>query len=267
MKKRSRKFKKKRRGKHNNKKNNKNLRDDLTLLHSNIRGLKSKINSLTTNANVLEANFICLNEHHITGNNIVNIKGYKSFSRNRCNKQMGGVSVSVDPKNEPFTVKIKVGEGDDEFLIVKNDRFDPPINIMSVYGETESRTTKGEIYEKWMRLEAAIHDILSKNEEIIVMGDFNKKVGNDHQGIKGNHPEISVGGHLVRDVVDSGALVLVNNLEKCHGGPYTRFDLILLNTLWTLRLKVWENTKWQESHHKTMNLRLLPQIIIQLSLG
>ena len=92
---------------------------------------------------------------------------------------MGSVSVSVDPINEPFSLKTKSGDNDDEFIIVKNNRFIPPINIISIYGETESRCTKNEIYERWMRIEAAINDIIVKNEEIIVLGDLNKKVGND----------------------------------------------------------------------------------------
>ena len=43
-------------------------------------------------------------------------------------------------------------------------------------------------------------------------------------GVKGNHPEISVGGHLVRDLIASESMILVNGLPLASGGPFTRFD-------------------------------------------
>ena len=55
-------------------------------------------------------------------------------------------------------------------------------------------------------------------------GDFNKKVGNDELGVTGNHPEITFGGELVRELVASEEFILVNNSEVARGGPFTRWD-------------------------------------------
>ena len=64
-----------------------------------------------------------------------------------------------------------------------------------------------------------------RNDHVIICGDLNKLVGNDHLGIPGNHPEVSVGGQLIRDLVKSGDWMLVNSMEeKVVGGPYTRLD-------------------------------------------
>ena len=66
------------------------------LLHSNVRGLKSKLQSLNHVANnVAFADCISLNEHGIRGKNKVKIENYYSFSKNRLNKRMGGVSLSI----------------------------------------------------------------------------------------------------------------------------------------------------------------------------
>ena len=137
---------------------------------------------------------------------------------------MGGVSINVDEKNEAFSVKTKAGQDNDKFIVVKNNRFDPPINVMSIYGETESRSTKADINERWNRVMTVIYEILNKKEDIVVLGDINKKIGNDELGVKGNHPEILVGGHLVRSLISAGTLLIVNNIDKAKGGPFTRFD-------------------------------------------
>lgn len=94
---------------------------------------------------------------------------------------------------------------------------------MTIYGETESRCQKNEIYERWMTIKEVIYDILNDGEDIIIVGDLNKKVGNDKYGVMDNSPVISVGGFLVRDLAKTGSLVLANNLPNCIGGPFTRF--------------------------------------------
>ena len=57
-------------------------------------------------------------------------------------------------------------------------------------------------------------------------GDLNKLVGRGEGGIPGNHPEISLGGRLLRGLLITGDWVLVNGLggEIVEGGPFTRKD-------------------------------------------
>ena len=43
-------------------------------------------------------------------------------------------------------------------------------------------------------------------------------------GVKGNHPEISYGGELIRELVASGQYLIVNNTDVAIGGPFTRLD-------------------------------------------
>ena len=60
-----------------------------------------------------------------------------------------------------------------------------------------------------------------RGEELILVGDLNKAVGNDEFGVEGNHPKISFGGSLVRSLISSGQYILINNTKKCTGGPFT----------------------------------------------
>ena len=39
-----------------------------------------------------------------------------------------------------------------------------------------------------------------------------------------NHPKVSHGGDLVRELIDSENYVLVNASNKTDGGPFTRYE-------------------------------------------
>ena len=78
--------------------------------------------------------------------------------------------------------------------------------------------------DSWTRLRKDLERIRMKREFCLMAGDFNKKVGNDELGVTGNHPEISFGGELVRELVASEEFILVNNSEVARGGPFTRWD-------------------------------------------
>ena len=71
---------------------------------------------------------VLLNEHGVTNKNKVNIDGYVTFSKNRENRIMGGVSISVKRDEAQHVIKVKEGEKDDEFIIVKNEN----INQLSI---------------------------------------------------------------------------------------------------------------------------------------
>ena len=63
--------------------------------------------------------------------------------------------------------------------------------------------------------------IESKYEFCVIFGDLNKHVGNI---IEGNHPKVTFGGQLIRNMLKTDKFVLVNSTDKVVGGPFTRFD-------------------------------------------
>ena len=66
--------------------------------------------------------------------------------------------------------------------------------------------------------------IKSRDEWVVLIGDLNKAVGNGEYGVKGNHEKVSFGGKLIHKLLETKKYILVNNTEKCSGGPFTRFD-------------------------------------------
>ena len=151
----------------------------------------------------------------------IKIPGYEPFARNRAFKSAGGVGTLVDKEQLCFTAKVKEGDFNDEFVITKHSQFKTPINVINWYGEIESRTSNADIYDRWLRLQSEISKIEMKSENLIFVGDMNKHVGGI---IKDNHSDVSYGGKLIREFLDSGKYVLVNALNVTEGGPFTRYD-------------------------------------------
>ena len=217
-----RKGRKPRRGR--GKKTENGCEQSLVIVHSNLRGFTSKKESVKNVADLANADIVTLNETGLRNRNKVNIPGYISFSRNRKEKSMGGVSTSVKLKFKPHTVNIKEGAGEDEYLITRLDHCYPALCIINVYGEQEGRTSREEILDRWIRLRKDLEEIKNRGDMLLVIGDMNKLVGCDELGVVGNHEKFSYGGQLIRELLASGEFVMVNNTELATGGPFTWMD-------------------------------------------
>ena len=142
----------------------------------------------------------------------------------RDSKAMGGVATLIEDGLKSNTVKITEGDMNDEYIITRIDKCLPALNIVNIYGEQEGRKGRGQVLESWTRLRNDLDRIKMKGEFCLIARDFNKKVGNDELGVRGNHPEVTFGGELVRELVASEEFILVNNSEVARGGPFTRID-------------------------------------------
>ena len=71
--------------------------------------------------------------------------------------------------------------------------------------------TKEEILESWSQLRREIKDIEEREEGLVCIGDFNRAVGNDTLGVAENHPQVSFGGELIRELLEDDRYILLNN--------------------------------------------------------
>ena len=191
---------------------------------SNCRGFNSKKESLVEVLKDIDPDLCLLNETGLRGRNKVQLQGYTTFSRNRVEKLMGGISTSIRNKMGPHVVNVGQGAGDDEYLIVRLEQFSPAICVINCYGEQEGRVGNEEVKARWERLLKEMNKIRSRGEECLLIGDLNKLVGCDHLGVKGNNERISYGGQLLRELIATEDYCLVNNLDIATGGPFTRID-------------------------------------------
>ena len=119
------------------------------------------------------------------------------------------------------TTKVGEGANGDEYNIVRLDHTKPPLNVINWYGEQESRTPNEDILQSWCRLRKDLKNIEDRGEATIVIGDMNRALGDGQWGIKGNKSNISFGGKLIRNLLESEEYILLNNLDIIEGGPWT----------------------------------------------
>ena len=132
-----------------------NVKNEFTLLHFNPRGLRSKLTSVNCMLNkIMQQNrniIVSIDEHVIVGKNKINIHNFSSFSKNGTSTKMGGVALCVPNGDVSSYVKFGEGQGKDEYLKVRNNDFNPALNIITYYGEIESRANPVEYEERWNR--------------------------------------------------------------------------------------------------------------------
>ena len=218
-----------RRGRRNSKKHCKNpslINSDgtWTIFHSNIRGFNSKKLSLKNIISKVTPNVITLNEVGLRGSKKCSIQGYDSYTRNRQNQNMGGVVTAISKVESQFCLKVEEGENKDEYIVTQHGQFMKPINIINVYGEQEGRNKNHEIEERWLKICHHLKMIEDRNEEVILLGDMNKLVGNGDYGVSGNNAKVTYGGKLIHKLLSTEKYSLLNNSSKCIGGPFTRVD-------------------------------------------
>ena len=225
--KKRKKIRRSKRRKPNYSKNNEDLMKNdnkWMLFHLNIRGFQSKCVSFDAIMEQLKPNCITLNETCLRNRRKIKISKYKSFTRNRCNgKIMGGISTSVIENEKNYVVQTKEGKDEDEFIVTRHSNFFQPINIINIYGEQEGRETKANVENRWFRILEEIIKIENRNEMCILIGDFNKHIGNGENGVEGNHSKTTFGGELILNFLSDGRYICLNNHKDATGGPFTRY--------------------------------------------
>jgi exonuclease III len=105
-----------------------------------------------------------------------------SRRQNNREKAKGGVATVVSNYLQPHTVRVCEGKEEDEYIITRLDHVVPPINIVNIYGQQESRAGKEQIFNSWVRLGDDLCAILARGEALLILGDMNIAVGSDDRG-------------------------------------------------------------------------------------
>ena len=203
--------------------NNDKEKVDIKIIHSNVDGYTSKKESINEIVEKEKPDIMTLNDTNLKGKLKVKIPNYFSYNKTR-DKNKGGVSTVVANHLKHSTMKVTEGKEDDEYIVTRFENTVPALNIINIYGTQESRTNDGEIERSWLRLMKDVSEIEDRNEALLIIGDMNRKVGNDEYGVKGNKDKISYGGQLIRNMIKERQYVLINNLDLAVGGPWTWVD-------------------------------------------
>ena len=194
----------------------KKIRRELTnfkLLYSNINHLKSKIESLKSILEETKPAIVALVETKLAEEEKVEVEGYEPYPMNR-NKHGGGVLLLVKKELENIVVVVdkqtEVGEG--MWITLSNNRNN--IRIGVVYAPQEKETKVNKLKLMYKSIKEQIKEAKAKRQEVLIVGDFNCKVGTI---VAGNTEEISKGGKLLKELIKNQNLRLLNTSKKCNG--------------------------------------------------
>ena len=146
------------------------------------------------------------------------VSGYTWVGKNRQHKEEGGVgyfiknsiknSCTVESDNNTTTeilwIKLKLKGQENLFIGV-------------LYGKQESKHCRKELEEGYEVIERSVYSYTKTNNKIILVGDFNGKIGNDENGITNGDTYITANGRRVRSMVRTLNMVILNKHAKCEG--------------------------------------------------
>ena len=117
------------------------------------------------------------------------------------NNQLNYVTTNINEENEMM------------WVIVKANQWKFRIGI--VYGKQETQEDEEALDQYYYELEKEY--ATGSEEPTLLIGDFNAHIGNDNEGIPGNHSKVNRNGINLRSLVKRRNLTIVNKLNFTKG--------------------------------------------------
>ena len=186
----------------------------LQIYYENVRGLKSKIDSLAETIDDYEPTLICLVETHLLKEEQIQIPGYKIF-RNDGTNNSRGILIAIKEKLKTIVVEVNREEEIGQTLWVLLNNQKTQVRMRVIYGPQENVTPNSELKKLYESISDQVDIGKENNQQIIILGDFNAKIGNY---IKNNKETITKGGRHLKRLVGKQNLCIVNGeSNKCEG--------------------------------------------------
>ena len=162
-------------------------------------------------------------ETHLKQNEKVSITGYKWIGVNRKDKDGGGIGFLINNNIvKSCFVEPQTNEGIEIMTIRLELKQNKTIIICIYYRKQETKTTKQEARHEFDYLSQHILRYLQSDNRLLLLGDFNAKIGNDEHGIINGEPYKSRNDALLRDIIKHLNLEILNN--KVTEGKWTRIN-------------------------------------------
>ena len=192
----------------------KNELKQFKIIYQNIRGIKSKVDSLAEMVEDQKHAIVCLVEKEE-----VAIPGYETIYRYDKSANSGGILVAV--KNNIKTVTMQthkqeqVGEG--LSILIGNKKTKLKLGV--IYVPQENTTPNKELKKTYQEIKDRIEQARQQCQNMINLGDFNAKTG---VRIKGNKETVTKGGRQIVKLVDKQDKVILDEESEICKGLWTR---------------------------------------------
>ena len=112
----------------------------------------------------------------------------------------------------------RIPEEELEIVHLRFENTNPPLNIIGVYLEVESRQKVEEIKSLWFKYKSKVDYILEKGEALLTLGDFHRAIDN---------PNMTCGKKLIIDWVKEDTMTLLNDNTGTRVDPSTKKESLL----------------------------------------
>lgn len=187
----------------------------LNIMTVNVRGVKSKLDSLETLILTNDIDIVGITESHLQGQETVFIDGYQWIGKNR-ETEGGGIGFLIKKKWMPIISQDEVNKEMEILWIHLKSKKNVSIGVY--YGLQEN-VTKNEIEREYRALSKII-EMKQKNNSIILLGDFNAKIKIEKAECKQSQ---SRNGKLLKNMMKHTNTVAINTLPQ-HEGTWTRIN-------------------------------------------
>ena len=186
----------------------------ISFLNINVRGVKSKLDSLESLLISNDIDIAGITETRLNGNEQIYVDGYQWYGHSREEKGGGGVGFLI--KNELTSLIEDTSVGTLDELKWINLKAKQNIYIGIYYGPQEN-IDKELVEEQYCRIAYDINQKQKRNN-IILMGDFNAKLQIEKDSCL---QQTSRNGKLLQELINHTDMTVVNQLPK-HEGTWTR---------------------------------------------
>ena len=159
-------------------------------MYVNIRGIKTKMESLYEKVQEIQPTLICITETHLLKKENMELEYYAIY-RNDRDSSGGGVLIGIRKELENVCTIVEKKDDIEEslWMVVNNSRIQ--LRIGAIYTPQESRTSKEILTKMYESIEEQVCRAKERQQNVLMLGDFNCKIGDK---IKGNRKEVSKGG-------------------------------------------------------------------------
>ena len=155
----------------------KNALTNFKVFYQNIRGLKSKVDSIMETISDYQPILICLVETHLQKEEEIRIPGYSQIFRNDRSGNSGGIMLAVKENIKTVTLEVTQEKeiGQSLWILLDNNR--SKIRIGVIYAPQENVTSKNELKVMCNNISKQISIAQEERQQVLILGDFNTKVG------------------------------------------------------------------------------------------
>ena len=193
----------------------KNALKNFKIYYQNVRGLKSKLDSLQEMIDDYQPALVCIVETHMQKEEEIQIHGYSLVYRNDRSANSGGMLIGVRDNIKNISLELtqenKVGQS--LWILLTNTK--KKIRIGVIYAPQENVTPNNELKLMYEDIRQQIKIGKEEKQQILVIGDFNAKIG---EAVEGNKTQVTKGGRQLLKLANKENMIILNTVkEKCKG--------------------------------------------------